>query len=306
MKYLVFLIFLISFSNLSAQVHEVDKLNCRIDCDPEIHKENANYIYEQMQNDSVLQAIANSDTIRFPLSFVFVSEESSINKEDSLHIHSVLQGLNRAFQNTKFVFYEHEIVLLRSALKIEDLSRNENNRYITFSQQHDKKDMITLYILDHKKDFCDVTETTVSCSRTGGFSFILSSLTNNIVISQFDLRDPKIVAHEFGHFFGLYHTFEEGLYGKDDFNHERCYLTGDRICDTPPDPGTIFEIYVNYSICEMEGFIDTLGNEYKPLIENYMSYYKPCYLREYTFTPQQEFAMKIAATLHIRKKFSRP
>ena len=306
MRYLAFIFCFFTLSSLFCQIHEEDKLNCKINCAPEIHKENANYIHEQMQNDSILQVLTEADSLRFPIRFVFVKEASTITKEDSLNIKSVLHGLNRAFKDTKFVFSQHEIELLRSATRIEDLSRNENNKYITFSQKYDKRDMITLYILDHKKDFCDITETTVSCSRTGGFSFILSSITNNIVISSFDLRDPKIVAHEFGHFFGLYHTFEEGLYGKDDFDEERCYLTGDRICDTPPDPGTIFEIYVNYSICEMEGFVDPLGNEYKPLIENYMSYYKPCYLREYTFTPQQEFAMKIAATLHIRKKFSRP
>ena len=124
-------------------------------------------------------------------------------------------------------------------------------------------------------------------------------------MSKFDLRDSKIVAHEFGHFFGLYHTFEESLFGKDSFDPDQCATTGDLICDTAPDPGSIFEVYVNYTACEMIGLKDLSGNEYLPIIENYMSYYKPCYLTEYSFTEQQEMVMKMSSQLPIRKKLSR-
>jgi hypothetical protein len=34
-----------------------------------------------------------------------------------------------------------------------------------------------------------------------------------------------------------------------------------------------------------------------------MSYYKPCYLRKFTFTPDQEMVMRVAATLPFRKKY---
>ena len=165
--------------------------------------------------------------------------------------------------------------------------------------------ILTIYVLDHSKDFCTISDHSISCSRTGGFSYILSDRTNNVVISRFDLLDQKILAHELGHFFGLYHTFEEALFGKDDFNPENCHLKGDRICDTPPDPGALFEIYVNYSICEMKGFKTKDGHEYKPKLENFMSYYKPCYLKEYQFTPQQKMVMQKASMLSIRQKFVR-
>ncbi|MEL6989287.1 MAG: M43 family zinc metalloprotease, partial [Bacteroidota bacterium] len=152
--------------------------------------------------------------------------------------------------------------VLESNLKIEDLARNEDLLYDRFSHQHDLDSMITVYILDYKKEFCTLTNNSIRCSRTGGFSYILSSRTNNIVISTFDLKDPKTVAHEFGHFFGLYHTFEQNLFGKDEFEDEKCTIKGDLICDTPPDPGTIFEVYVNYSTCEMIGNVGPNGNIY--------------------------------------------
>ncbi len=42
-------------------------------------------------------------------------------------------------------------------------------------------------------------------------------------------ENSTILAHEMGHYLGLYHTFHAGC-GNDD-----CLLDGDRVCDTPPD-----------------------------------------------------------------------
>ena len=39
----------------------------------------------------------------------------------------------------------------------------------------------------------------------------------------------KLSAHELGHYFNLYHTFENGC------PNDNCLLQGDRVCDTPPD-----------------------------------------------------------------------
>jgi len=185
------------------------------------------------------------------------------------------------------------------------LARNENLIYDHFSTAFDKEDVITVYLMNHAKEFCTVTPTSISCSKTGGFSYILSERTNNLVLSNFDYLDSKIVAHEFGHFFGLYHTFERNLFGSDMFLNQDCYLVGDRLCDTPPDPGSVFEVHVNYTKCEMIGFKDDNNKDYKPLINNYMSYYKPCYLEPYAFTAEQVLVMQLASQTELRKKFTR-
>ena len=41
-----------------------------------------------------------------------------------------------------------------------------------------------------------------------------------------------LIAHEMGHYMGLYHTFQGGCPNDD------CLLQGDRVCDTPPDQAT--------------------------------------------------------------------
>ncbi len=305
MKPIILFLFCLNFTTLLCQVHE-DKNWCKINCDPNIDKENTDLIYSKILNDSFTQKLDHLDTLKFPIRFVFVEEmKSTPNRNIVKELEEVVTNLNYSFKNTRLIFYIDQIEVIESELKIEDLSENHFNLYDKFSQKHDLENMITVFVLDHKNEYCTITNSSISCSKTGGFSYILSSRTNNIVLSKFDLKDSKIVAHEFGHFFGLYHTFEESLFGKDTFNLDACSKKGDLICDTSPDPGTIFETYVNYSSCEMIGLKDKNGNEYLPIIQNYMSYYKPCYLTEYSFTKQQEMVIKMSGQLEIRKRLSR-
>jgi gliding motility-associated-like protein len=55
-----------------------------------------------------------------------------------------------------------------------------------------------------------------------------------ITASAFGTSYPNdvVVAHEMGHYLGLYHTFEGGCTNTD------CSIDGDRVCDTPPDQST--------------------------------------------------------------------
>jgi len=303
LKGLLCCIFLFSIS-LKSQVQE-DRDYCRLDCDPEMHLENVEMVYKDIKNDSIIKALEGFQTKRFPLRFVYIKSDSfAIDNEVKNNLNKVVFKLNNSYAPVGFVFNVEEIEIVYSEIKLEDLSQNIEELYNRFSDVYDKRDMITVYILDHKFEFCTVTDQRLSCSRIGGFSYILSSRTNNIVMSNYDIMDQKIVAHEFGHFFGLYHTFEDRMFGRDTPNESDCYATGDRLCDTPSDPGSLFEIYVNYSTCEMVGFKDYNGYEYKPMLENYMSYYKPCYLKEYSFTKEQILVMKLASQLNLRSRLS--
>jgi len=308
MKRIGIIISLLTFltnSILLCQVHE-DKRWCVLNCDPNIHIENTDLIYKSIHDDAVKDQLKSFKEKAFPLRFVHIGTQPLASKEEmKKNLDQVVLGLNQSFSVARFKFYIEEIEFLESSLALEDLSRNEFNKYDEFSKENDKPNIITVYILNPQDAFCKVTDVSISCSKIGGFSYILSNRTSNIVLSSFDLRDIKIVTHEFGHFFGLYHTFEKHLFGEDNFETNDCYTVGDRICDTPPDPGAIFEAHVNYTACEMFGYKNMKGKEYKPLVENYMSYYKPCYLKEYSFSDEQVMVMQLASGLEIRNKFSR-
>ena len=305
-KILPFLFFIIVFSiNLSGQVLET-KNWCLSRCDlVGDERENTELVYLQLKNDSIINLIQLDSIKRIPLRIGIIQQDSIDIEIKELIVRRAIDHLNESFAESNLVFYIERTDVILSKLKLEDLSEAFYSPYNEFSDKYDEPNLLSIYIFDHRDDFCNITGTSISCGRTGGFSYVLSERTNNIVMSRFDLSNVKVLAHEMGHFWGLYHTFEEAQYGKDDFAVEKCDLQGDRICDTPPDPGPVYEVYVNYVTCELLNLKNAEGLAYKPLIENYMSYYKPCYLKAFSFTPDQIAVIKTAATLPIRSKFTR-
>ncbi|MFM2392590.1 MAG: hypothetical protein RLZZ546_567 [Bacteroidota bacterium] len=85
------------------------------------------------------------------------------------------------------------------------------------------------------------------------------------------------LAHEFGHTFGLAHTFLGS--GEELVDGSNCETAGDGICDTPADPYEIFEPLGKYiKNCEFISEKKDKNNMYyTPHVANIMSYYDcPC------------------------------
>lgn len=83
-----------------------------------------------------------------------------------------------------------------------------------------------------------ISSTAVGAS-VGGYAFLPAAhgLTyDGIVVEAAGLGDAPAevadLAHEMGHYLGLYHTFEGGCL------NANCLTDGDRVCDTPPDRAT--------------------------------------------------------------------
>jgi hypothetical protein len=303
MRLLLFVLVFFSLQSLFGQIFEhksVCKSNCKAAGD---EMKNTKMIYGGRINTKTRSSVRGEKKIKFPLRIVIANLPSSKPILDN-EVKNSISKLNTGFSVADMEFYIAEIENVKTDLSIEVLSDDNYALYKSFSQKHDKSDMISVFVFDYNKTLCDITPTSISCGRTGGFSYIISETTNNVVISRFDLEDDKILTHELGHFFGLYHTFEEEAFGKDNFV-EDCNVAGDCLCDTPPDPGSVYEVYVNYSKCAMTDYFHENGNQYQPIINNYMGYYKPCYMKIYSFTNDQIYILRSAAESSLRKKFSR-
>jgi len=298
------LTFLLSSSKISAQVFQYNNW-CQSQCDAAgDEKENTKSIF--MKRNIMSRSLTTEEftSKKFSLMIYIVNSRGDISSAEKQRIRTTIDYLNIAFSKTLISFDIKSINAIASDLFIDDLMTQDYQPYLNFSATHDSPDHISIYIFDIGRDLCTTTENSIRCGRTGGFSFILSGITNNIVLSKFDLEDHKILAHEMGHFFGLYHTFEEQQFGKDDFEGD-CGVLGDCLCDTPPDPGPAYEVYVNYSLCEMIDHKYNKIHDYKPMLNNFMSYYKPCYLQQYEFTQGQIEVLNIAANSDLRSKFSK-
>ena len=110
------------------------------------------------------------------------------------------------------------------------------------------------------------------------------SYSNRIVMDKdyMAISSTATLAHEFGHYFGLYHTHQSTENGPDIVGAERvvrtgsnanCATSGDLLCDTDADPRYSSS---NINFCTYVGNeTDDLGVVYNPVtaIDNIMSYY---------------------------------
>ncbi|MBK8808487.1 MAG: hypothetical protein IPO21_18385 [Bacteroidales bacterium] len=86
----------------------------------------------------------------------------------------------------------------------------------------------------------------------------------------------KVIAHELGHYFGLFHPHEEGAFGSE-YAEDRslCASTGDLICDTPAEPTLTDLVESCLYIGNLEpstALRDPAGKVYMPSVTNIMSY----------------------------------
>lgn len=109
----------------------------------------------------------------------------------------------------------------------------------------------------------------------------IDSLTSGGIVAAKNFNSGDI-AHLFGHFFGLYNTWEGSLSANPELvDGSNCATAGDSICDTPADP-----FYITTSILWLSGTfldfvyqgLDANGDYYNPLVSNIMSNYpNKCY-----------------------------
>lgn len=126
------------------------------------------------------------------------------------------------------------------------------------------------------------------------------SITNRLFIKASQITGNTFL-HEMGHYFNLYHTFENSTSSLVDDRElvirpgepqqgrllaPNCAETGDLVCDTPADPYNTSGATV--SGCQYTGTItDANGDRYSPALNNLMSYYSGCNSTTNMFTAGQ-------------------
>lgn len=122
----------------------------------------------------------------------------------------------------------------------------------------------------------------------GGFpingvtSFPQASRNENYVfMKNSEMAAGITLAHEFGHYWNLFHTYETS-FGHELVSGSNCSSAGDLLCDTPADPCCN---HYNATTCTYTGTIKDANNQsYAPSLTNIMSGYGYC---RNTFSPNQ-------------------
>jgi len=180
----------------------------------------------------------------------------------------------------------------------DDISRSQSSSYLSdirSSQQIENiittplniRNTINLYLVQSNSLLAGYTPV-----LTEGFNDYVNFNLNKIFISHKAIKQAATVAHEFGHFFNLQHTFGNSpleASTKELHDGSNCQFTGDFICDTPPDPNG----QQDCCDCSYLGTSIPTDTPFNPLTNNFMSYYKYCCRT--TFTAGQYKAIKMAA-----------
>jgi len=171
------------------------------------------------------------------------------------YIQKILKFTNDKFKGANIQFYMCGINYIN-----DDLYYNhDNNRDYNLTKTYNDTTAINVYLCN-------------SIVQGYGFASMpsISSKKNTDIIIVRHYAEIVTITHEFGHFFGLYHTHEN--YIPELVNGSNCSVAGDYHCDTPADPDLKYETYVDEN-CNYTGtMVDALGDPYRPDTSLIMSY----------------------------------
>lgn len=208
-----------------------------------------------------------------------------------------IQQLNITFKQAKIQFLLDSIIVKQpSPYTIDQIESSDKIRN-KVTNGLEKENIINLFIVP-KGEYLN------------GFTYVVPDdfinyfnlKCNTIFINDEAWFNQSTLAHEFGHFFGLQHTFGKSpneKTTKEKPDGSNCSDEGDFICDTPADPNGLID-----KNCEYIGLSDKKKHGYKPFVNNYMSYYRNSCKNEFTYgqySSMNAFANKYRMYLSIKK-----
>ena len=198
---------------------------------------------------------------------------------DSLGNYGITEGaINERIQELN-VYFEP----ICAKFKVCEFRYIENFRYDEILEGEIGKldEMVALYHQKNRINVWFVTELDFDpLINIVGVSFgNISKLTSGGIALEKEVG-AAVYAHEFGHFFGLLHTFNK-TDEPELANGSNCATTGDFICDTPADPyvvGVDLSTYISLDHpCRfIYAGLDENDEYYNPDVSNIMSYYSGC------------------------------
>ena len=211
-----------------------------------------------------------------PLTIHFVRRTNSTGGFTADQLEVAMRNLNEHWQQVGVQFFVHGYIRY-----IDD------DQFFEIGVNSPKLD--TLRTIDVVPKTINVYFTNLT--RIGGLSSFTGDPVQGILMDiDTTPTNPSLFAHEVGHYLDLYHTHEAEAFGLECPGGD-CDDDGDRMCDTPPDPGLKlddltgkgYRVDVN---CAYDGSFDTsCSGNYAPSTVNIMSYSRPSCIWE--FTPQQ-------------------
>lgn len=266
---------------------KAQQIGCGTVCTPEMAA--------HIQVPSTAVPFGQRATIEVPIKIhVVCSGSSNSSCYDQATIDNALAYLNTTYAAVPMHFYECGGRDFIYNSPYYDFERSIANQAL-LAADYDVRKAINIYFVN-----------TISGSAVG-FTTLPTDEddADRIFITRQGLGDnlnhiELLLAHEMGHYFGVFHTNGGNTSGTTDelVNGSNCAIAGDQICDTPADPAKIEYLAFSATAClypfgsvispiSCPNFCDANGQIYTPLGNNIM-FYTYCDLGSFnTFTAGQ-------------------
>lgn len=262
----------------------------------------------EMQRQLLVQKLKNNKNYSkkagqityIPVKMHLIGKDDNTGYLDNNSVNNALAELNKDFQHIDIQFYFSGTNFhLYPSSQFYDYN-NTDDELRNLNLSIGANNAINLYVSNVVK---------ANSKVVGGYTYQTpsSQTYNYIIIKKAQLDDDKTTSHEFGHYFGLPHTFNNAASGtiadrelvtrKVNESLPRlsanCSTTGDYLCDTPADPfGNGDDSYDN---CVYKGTVKDANNDlFTPNGHNFMDY-KFC--PPYSFTLGQSAKMSDGALI---------
>ncbi len=206
-----------------------------------------------------------------PVQFHLIVKADGSSALTIQQIRDEMDSVNAFYANANMSFYEcssPEIIYDDSLYNYEYTDEEP----ILLSQYY-TNDVINIYFANN---------VSVGGTAVCGYSQFPPSM-DYAVIAASCATNGSTLAHELGHYFGLYHTHGDISQGEL-VDGSNCAFDGDWICDTPADP-ILSSVNVNATCVYVGTAVDANFMPYAPDVSNIMSYSrKVCRTR---FSPDQ-------------------
>ncbi len=221
-----------------------------------------------------------------PVKFHIIQKTDGTGGFDASNLSGMINNLNHKFAQSGVKFFQCGPVNYISNTNFYFFSSDEENTIAWYEEQN----VVNVFI-------CKEIQIS-SGSTVCGYTYLPPG-PDRIFVANHCADNGATLAHEFGHYFSLYHTHGKTNLGTTDelVNGSNCTFAGDDLCDTPADPNLSGLVS---NVCQYTGTLtDSLGQVYSPLVNNIMSYStSDC---RNSFTPQQY--NRIAASAELDRNY---
>ncbi|MCR6642427.1 MAG: M43 family zinc metalloprotease [Sporocytophaga sp.] len=231
------------------------------------NKNSAKFSYQDLQNYIAKEKAsrANGEMEYIPIQLHLV-ENNIGNRGNLFEIYESLKGTNALFKAINLNFYICSEINIIKSKEFYDLdSDDENSRLVSTDFN---RNAINVYFVGNI-NFID------AC----GYASLGPMSQPGYIVMQNSCASVRVMAHELGHYFSLYHTHDP-IGGPEFVNGTNCKTAGDLLCDTPADPNIFNKVDFN---CNYTGDDkDPNGMPYSPPVHNVMAYTTSKCTREFT------------------------